>query len=59
MGYVRVFISESPLSPAEGLKIFQKLARPALEEAIKAGIVDSYWLVQNGDKGFKSTRDCG
>ncbi len=49
MNYARVMVLESPLSRAEARKRFRKNTQPALNAAKKAGLLNSYSMVQTGD----------
>jgi hypothetical protein len=49
MSYTRVLVIENPVSWAEGMKVFRKQAEPALNAAKKAGLLNSYSMVQTGD----------
>ena len=49
MSYMRVQVIEIPVSWAEGMKVFRKIAEPALNAAKKAGLLFSYSMVQTGD----------
>ena len=50
MSYTRVLVIENPVSWAEGMKVFRKTAEPALNAAKKAGLLNSYSMVQTGDQ---------
>ncbi len=49
MSYTSVMVTEGQLSWAEGMKRFRKNAEPGLKAAKKAGILNSYSVVQTGD----------
>ena len=48
MSYTSVMVMESTATYAEGLRSFKKNAQPGLEAAKKAGILNSYSVVQTG-----------
>ncbi len=48
MSYSSVMVMESTATYAEGLRSFKKNAQPGLEAAKKAGILNSYSVVQTG-----------
>ena len=49
MSYTSVVVTEGQLSWAEGMKRFRKNAEPGLKAAKKAGMLNSYSVVQTGD----------
>ena len=49
MSYTRVLVIENPQSWAEGIKIFRKLAQPALNAFKKQNVLESWSLVQTGE----------
>ena len=54
MSYVRVWVIESPIPWSQGMKLFKKEMEPALKAQQKAGLLESYKVVQTGPKSSVS-----